>query len=166
MIARAPRRERIRELLANGPVASQEQLQSMLEGEGIAVTQATLSRDLHDLGAVKGPGGYRLPGEAQHAPAIVGAAEAPARRPEGRGRTGALARGLAAELVSARAAGNLLILRTPPGHANALAIEIDRASLEPVVGTIAGDDTIFLAVRSPAAARRTRQLFLRLAGRA
>jgi transcriptional regulator of arginine metabolism len=63
MIARTPRRERIRQLLAAGPVASQEALQSMLETEGIQVTQATLSRDLHDLGAMKGPDGYRLPAE-------------------------------------------------------------------------------------------------------
>ena len=105
------------------------------------MTQATLSRDLAEIGVLKGPDGYQLPG----------AATVPANEET-------LARVLRRELLSATAGGTLVVLKTLPGHGNALAIELDRAStagaIKGVLGSIAGDDTIFLAASSELAARR------------
>jgi transcriptional regulator of arginine metabolism len=127
-----PRRQsRIVSHLRKGSVASQERLVELLKGDGIEVTQATLSRDLHDLGVVKGPAGYMLPGQSQPAP-----------------HNGDLERAVRSMLLSAQAGGNLAVLHTGPGQAPALALEIDRAGLKAVLGTVAGDDTIFIAARS------------------
>ncbi|MFM1822599.1 MAG: arginine repressor [Planctomycetota bacterium] len=131
----------IRTLIAAGEIRSQQELGQRLAREGIEVTQATLSRDLAEIGVLKGPDGYQLPG----------AAPAPANEET-------LARVLRRELLSATAGGTLVVLKTLPGHGNALAIELDRAStagtIKGVLGSIAGDDTIFLAASSDLAARR------------
>jgi len=136
---RAGRRARIVELIAAGPVRSQTELLGLLEAEGVDTTQATLSRDLDELGAVKMRGAdglvYVIPeaGRVPHPP------EGPAR----------LARVLAQMLVSADGSGNLVVLRTPPGAAQYVAGALDRAGLHDVVGTIAGDDTILVVAREP-----------------
>ena len=131
----------IRTLIAAGEIRSQQELGQRLAREGIEVTQATLSRDLAEIGVLKGPDGYQLPG----------AATVPANEET-------LARVLRRELLSATAGGTLVVLKTLPGHGNALAIELDRAStagaIKGVLGSIAGDDTIFLAASSELAARR------------
>lgn len=147
-MTKTARQQRIRNLLAHNQVWSQEQLQTMLRQQGADVTQATLSRDLHELGVVKGAGGYRL---------LDAAVPAPSAPRE-------LERVLPEILLSAETGGNLVILRTQPAHANPLAIEIDRARLPEVLGTIAGDDTVFVATRSPGHASKLRRMVGAMAG--
>ncbi|HVA60109.1 MAG TPA: arginine repressor [Mycobacteriales bacterium] len=145
------RQARIAELLARGPVRSQSELARLLAEAGFAVTQATLSRDLEELGAVKlrraGPGtAYALPGD-------------PARPAGPDGRLGRILEDL---LVATDASANLAVLRTPPGGAHLLASAVDRAGLPDVIGTVAGDDTVLVVTRGSrggaALAGRLRQL--------
>jgi transcriptional regulator of arginine metabolism len=132
MVARLHRHQRLLEIIAGQTVRSQHELCRLLAEEGIEVTQATLSRDLRSLGVSKGPGGYVTPDRGDDA-----AAADP------------LERTLRRELISVDHGGSTVVLRTRPGHANALAVEIDRTPPADVLGTIAGDDTIFVAVRTP-----------------
>ena len=159
------RLERIAELVGAGGVASQDQLQRLLRARGLRATQGTLSKDLKDLGVLKGPGGYTLPAAADH--------PAAGRNGTARGRTPRpsippaapppLADALRSFLVRGGAGGSMAVLQTGPGRAPMLALEIDRARLEPVVGTIAGDDTVFVATRSPRAAATLVREFKQLA---
>lgn len=141
-ITRAGRQARIVAILSSESVRSQGELAALLATEGIDVTQATLSRDLEELGAVKlrgadgGAGVYVVPEDGSPVRGVSGG-------------TGRLSRLLSELLVSTDASGNLAVLRTPPGAADYLASAIDRAALPYVVGTIAGDDTIFVAAREP-----------------
>ena len=128
----------IRTLISSSEIYSQHELAQLLAREGIEATQATLSRDLTELGVLKGPDGYQLPGAAVAAPA-----------PDA-----ALARVLRRELISISVGGTLVVLKTPTGHGNALAFELDRMRMQGILGTIAGDDTVFLAATTPLAARR------------
>ena len=141
-LTKAARQARIVELLEGRPVASQTQLGRLLADAGVAVTQATLSRDLDELGAVKVRTrtglAYAVP--AENAPR-VGTPEAVDSR---------LARLLEELLVSAEATGDLVVLRTPPGGAHFLGSALDRAGLPDVAGTVAGDDTVLLVTRRPA----------------
>jgi transcriptional regulator of arginine metabolism len=143
---RAARHRRIVELLTRQPVRSQSQLAKLLADDGLTVTQATLSRDLDELGAVKirnndGALIYAVPGE--------GGDRTP-RAPMGESATEARMARLAGELlVSATPSANLVVLRTPPGAAQFLASAIDAAEVEEIIGTIAGDDTVVLVSRSP-----------------
>jgi transcriptional regulator of arginine metabolism len=139
---RAARQARIVELIRDRAVHSQTELLGLLEAEGIGTTQATLSRDLDELGAVKlrgADGGtpvYVIPDDGSPVRGIEGG-------------TVRLARLLGELLVSADASGNLAVLRTPPGAAHYLASALDRAALHDVVGTIAGDDTLLVVAREP-----------------
>ena len=139
---RAGRQARIIALLSAQSVHSQTELAALLADEGIDVTQATLSRDLEELGAVKlrgadgGVGVYVMPEDGSPVRGVTGGTERVSRL-------------LVELLVSTDASGNLAVLRTPPGAAHYLASAIDRASLPYVVGTIAGDDTILLVAREP-----------------
>ena len=139
---RAGRQARIVALLSSNAVRSQSELAAMLAAEGIDVTQATLSRDLEELGAVKlrgvngGTGVYVVPEDGSPVRGVSGGTERVTKL-------------LAELLVSTDASGNLAILRTPPGGAHYLASAIDRSSLPYVVGTIAGDDTILVVAREP-----------------
>lgn len=147
------RRARIAALLSEREVRSQGELLALLADAGIEVTQATLSRDLEALGAVKVRAGrglvYAVPGT------FAGPAEqVPAR----------LRRLLEELLVTADASGNLVVLRTPPGAANHLASSIDAAHLADVLGTIAGDDTIVLVTASAKGGRAVARRLLELAG--
>lgn len=141
-MTRAGRQARIVEVLSSAPVRSQTELAALLAADGIDVTQATLSRDLEELGAVKlrgvdgGAGVYVVPEDGSPVRGVSGG-------------TDRLSRLLSELLVSTDATGNLAVLRTPPGAADYLASAIDRAALPYVVGTIAGDDTIFVAAREP-----------------
>lgn len=140
-MTRVGRQARIAELIASRPVHSQSELATLLADEGLSVTQATLSRDLDELGAVKlrgtpgAPARYIVP---ENGPA-----------PAARGDPTRLPRMLAELLVSADASGNLAVLRTPPGAAQFLASALDRAGMTEVVGTIAGDDTVAVIARAP-----------------
>jgi transcriptional regulator of arginine metabolism len=126
------RHARIVALVRDQVVSSQTALADLLAADGTHVTQATLSRDLEELRAVKVRGAYVIPDE--NARPLRPTEEAPAR----------LVRLLRELLTGADASGNLVILRTPPGAAQFLASAVDRAGLPDVVGTIAGDDTILL----------------------
>jgi transcriptional regulator of arginine metabolism len=143
------RQQRIAAAVRKGGVASQEHLADLLRSEGVEVTQATLSRDLRELGVMKGPAGYILPGTngtiGQHS-------------------TGDLDRALRSFLLRGQVGGTLAVLHTGPGRAPLLALEIDRAGLKPVLGTIAGDDTIFVAARSTRDAARILAQFKEAAG--
>ncbi len=136
---RDTRRARILEIVRAGRVRNQEELRAHLAEFGIDVNQATLSRDLRDLGLLKGRDGYEIPSTASPTADDAGVALVAAAR---------------TWLGEARAAQSLVVLKTPPGGANPLAIAIDRARLDGVVGTIAGDDTVFLAAAGAAQARR------------
>lgn len=141
-VSRVSRQARIVALLALTPVRSHKELATLLLSEGIEATQATLSRDLDELGAVKlrgvdgGAGVYVVPEDGSPVRGVQGG-------------TDRLARMLSELLVSTDFSGNLAVLRTPPGAAQFLASALDRAALQDVVGTIAGDDTIMVVAREP-----------------
>jgi transcriptional regulator of arginine metabolism len=145
LTGRAVRQAKIVSLLAEHAVSSQAELAALLAAAGIRVTQATLSRDLEDLGAVK----LRSPDGGQPCYVVPedGAPLAPRRADDAPPQR--LARLLAELLVSAEANGNLVVLRTPPGASNFLASALDRAGLTEVLGSIAGDDTILVIAREP-----------------
>ncbi|HEY2724036.1 MAG TPA: arginine repressor [Pseudonocardiaceae bacterium] len=154
---RAGRQARIVELVRHRAIRSQTELATLLAAEGVEVTQATLSRDLDELGAVK------LRGVLGGAPVYVIPEDGnPVRAVEG--GTARLARLLAELLVSAEASGNLTVLRTPPGAAHFLASALDRAALADVVGTIAGDDTIMVVAREPVTGAQLADRIMALAG--
>lgn len=116
------RQQKILSLIQARPVGTQEDLRALLERAGVPATQSSVSRDLEELGVVKHHGHYTLP------------------------RTnGAAVRGL---LSLDQAGDTLVIARTVPGLASAVAVEIDSAGIPEIVGTIAGEDTIFIAVRN------------------
>ena len=121
------RQQRILGLIQAQPIGTQEDLRALLERAGMPAAQSSVSRDLEELGIVKQHGHYTLPRA-----------------------NGASARGL---LSLDQAGDSLVIARTLPGLASAVAVEIDAAALPEVVGTIAGEDTIFIAVRDAKAQR-------------
>jgi transcriptional regulator of arginine metabolism len=132
---RAARHARIVELVRDKAVRSQTELADLLAVDGVQVTQATLSRDLEELRAVKVGGVYVIPEDGL--PALRPVEQAPAR----------LIRLLRELLNSVDVSGNLVVLRVPPGAAQFLASALDRSGLPDVVGTIAGDDTILVVAR-------------------
>ena len=158
-VGKTARLELIRALTAARPVASQPELAALLAAEGVTVTQATLSRDLEELGAVKvraadgGPPAYVVPEDGSPPPVRPATGMPPPR----------LARLLAELLVSAEGSGNLAVLRTPPGAAHFLASAVDRAGLAGVVGTIAGDDTVLVISREADGGEPLAQRLLALA---
>jgi transcriptional regulator of arginine metabolism len=137
---KARRQRAITELIRSEILHSQEEVAHRLGELGFLATQATVSRDLVELGAVKvrreGKIGYALPADTPPP------------------RTAAKLESVISEWVqSIRPAGNLLVMKTPPGSAHVVGFAIDQARLQKVVGTICGDDTIFIAFETPAAAR-------------
>jgi len=131
-MTKARRHGAILRLLRTDSVFTQQELARRLAEGGVAVTQVTLSRDLHELGLVKTPEGYR-------------------QRDEPRGPSfDALAPNL---LLEARSARNLVVVKTHPGHAMSLARALDQSGFEEIVGTIAGDDTILVVTATDAKAR-------------
>jgi len=149
---RAGRQARIVAILSSSEVRSQSELAALLANEGIEVTQATLSRDLEELGAVKlrgadgGTGVYIVPEDGSPIRGVAGG-------------TDRMSRLLGELLVSTDASGNLAVLRTPPGAAHYLASAIDRAALPQVVGTVAGDDTILVVAREPMTGAELARMF-------
>ena len=132
-MSKTQRQHRIAKLLADHAVTSQAQLVELLADAGIAATQATVSRDLEDLGAIKVrvPGGetvYAIP-ELSHSQLA----------PEDHVR-----RVLSEWVVDVVASGDLVVLRTPPGSAHVVASALDRAGIDGIIGTVAGDDTLLV----------------------
>lgn len=134
---KARRQSAILDVVEHEAVRSQEQLRQRLSARGFVVTQATLSRDIKELGLLKrsADGAYQ-PGAAGTAPSAASA-------------MGALARALTEYLVNIEPVQQLIVLRTGAGQAQLLALAIDRARLDEVVGTLAGDDTILVIARDP-----------------
>ncbi len=157
---KSARHQRIIELVTHHEIHSQTELADLLAGEGLRVTQATLSRDLVELDALKvrsasGALVYAVPGEGGD------------RRMSAPSETAAalhrLTRLCGELLVSAEASGNLIILRTPPGAAQYLASAFDRAELPDVLGTIGGDDTVLVIGRDPSGGDDLARRFVALA---
>ncbi|MGQ0559112.1 MAG: arginine repressor [Sphingosinicella sp.] len=148
--ARARRLRTLASLLRDGQVASQEEATAQLRALGHDVTQATVSRDLERLGAVKVKKGGAL---AYALPDLVAAGDWSRER---------LERILAEWALGIEAAGSMLVIRTPPASAHLVASAIDHAMLAEVAGTIAGDDTLFVAARDgvamPVLLRRFEQM--------
>ncbi len=132
-LGKPQRQHRIARLLEEQVVSSQQQLLELMASEGIVATQATVSRDLEELGAVKVriPGGTMAYAIPEHAHDRV--------VPEDH-----LRRVMGEFVVEADHSHNLVVLRTPPGSAHVVASALDRAGLAEIVGTIAGDDTILI----------------------
>jgi transcriptional regulator of arginine metabolism len=137
---KARRQALILDLLSREPVRNQEQLRRGLKAIGVLATQATLSRDIKELGLVKrsSDGAYQRP----TLPQLPGA-----------GTVSALSRAVTEFVTGVDRVQQMIVLRTGPGQAHAAAIAIDRAQLTEVVGTIAGDDTILVIARDLARAR-------------
>ncbi len=127
------RQHRVARRLAGQVVTSQEQLVGLLADEGIESTQATVSRDLDDLGAVK----VRVPG----AESMYAIPEHPADRVV---PIDQLRRVMGEWVVDVGSSGNLVVLRTPPGSAHVVASALDRTGIEGSIGTVAGDDTLMV----------------------
>ncbi len=143
---KAARRQSIRELLATHPIRSQATLAKLLAERGIDVTQATVSRDLVHMGAVRvrstdGTLVYAVPDANDN--------RTTERNPGGLAAEQRLAKVAAEVLVAAEASANLVVLRTPPGAANYLASALDHSDAQHLLGTIAGDDTVLLIARDP-----------------
>ncbi|MGE0592841.1 MAG: arginine repressor [Vicinamibacterales bacterium] len=150
MFTKARRQAEILDVIQREPVRSQEQLRNRVRAVGFDVTQATLSRDIRELGLVKGgpEGAYQAPGQAASAP----------------GATGTLQRALSEYLSKVDRVQQFVVLRTGPGQAQLLGVALDRARFDGVVGTLAGDDTILVIARSVAKARTLVQRLTALAG--
>lgn len=159
-LTKSARQQKIVDLLSRHPVRSQTELAELLAQAGVHVTQATLSRDLVELDAVKVrvPSGalvYAVPSEGGDRTPVVAHDTAAAET--------RLARLLGELLVSAEGSANLALLRTPPGAAQFLASAFDRTESEDVLGTVAGDDTVLVISRRPDGGHALAQRFLALA---
>lgn len=148
------RQRAIRDLIVQRSIRTQQELAGALREQGFRATQATISRDVAELGLVK---------QARDGTPSYALREQPAEvDPTGEERLRALFRDLP---VDVREAGTLLVLRTLPGSAHAMAAALDRARWPEVAGSIAGDDTVFVAFSDRASLARVRRRLLSLAGR-
>ncbi|KAA1424203.1 arginine repressor [Nocardioides antri] len=160
-VTKSARQQLIIDLLGSREVRSQTELAELLASRGVHVTQATLSRDLVELDAVKirlasGALVYAVPAEGGDRTPVHGESAASFHR---------LTRLCAELLVSAEASANLVVLRTPPGAAQFLASAIDKVDLPDVLGSIAGDDTVLVIGRDPAGGNALAHKFTALAER-
>jgi transcriptional regulator of arginine metabolism len=137
-MSKLSRHKAILELLDQGPVASQEELQKLLHRRGLDAGQATLSRDIRELGLVKSAGGYSLPGREAGTETDLPS-------------VGRLVREF---VTSVRAAENLLVTKTSIGSAQPVAAALDEENWPEAIGTIAGDDTILIVCQDKRAAGR------------
>lgn len=140
------RQQRIIDLLTAHEVRSQADLARLLASDDVEVTQATLSRDLDELGAVRV---RTADGHLVYAVAPEGGSRVLVPAGEDHAAMERLTRRLGELLVSADHSANLVVLRTPPGGAHFLASAIDHGLLRSIIGTIAGDDTVMLVTKSP-----------------
>ena len=152
-MTKTQRQHRIAVLLEANAVTSQAQLVDLLGGEGVAATQATVSRDLEEMGAVK----VRVPGGET----VYAVPELPKERlaPEEH-----LRRVLGDWVVEVAHSANLVVLRTPPGSAHVVASALDRAGLEEIVGTVAGDDTLMVVADEKVGGQKVARRLSALAG--
>jgi transcriptional regulator of arginine metabolism len=134
---RTPRHAKILDLVHRRSVSSQQELARLLRREGFAATQSTLSRDIREIGLVKARGRYRLPSEVE-------------RVPEER----SLRRTIRELVVRSAASGNIVMLKTPPGNAHSLGVVLDASEWPEVLGSVAGDDTVFLLLSNQRVGKR------------
>ncbi len=147
-MSQAPqRRETIRTLVRKHRIQSQEELQKLLRKEGFRVTQPTLSRDIRELGLAKTPAGYVLP-EDLGTPSPVVSFRSRGSREERLDQT------VREYVTSVAISGTIVVIRTPPAGAQPVALAIDSSGLDEVLGTIGGDDTIFVATPDEKSASR------------
>ena len=147
-VSKAQRQQVISDLLAAEAVTSQDQIVEHLSAEGITATQATVSRDLEDLGAIK----VRIPGGAT-------AYAIPDHPHEQVVPAGHLRRIFSEWVVGADASGNIIVLRTLVGSAHVVASAIDRSGLDEVLGTVAGDDTLMVVAAEGYTGHEVAELF-------
>ncbi len=152
-LAKHQRQHRIARLIDQHAVTSQARLVELLEGVGVVATQATVSRDLEELGAIK-VRGHR--GEGVYA--------IPALPKEQRAPEDHLRRVLGDWVVEVAHSANIVILRTPPGSAHVVGSALDRAGLPDILGTVAGDDTLLLVIAERAGGAKVAKLLGDLAG--
>lgn len=152
-ITKPQRQHRIMRLLQEQPISSQEQLVELLAADGVVATQATVSRDLEDLGAVKVriPGGMTTYAVPEHAK-------------EQRAPDDHLRRVMGEFVVEVAHSGNVVVLRTPPGSAHVVASALDRAGVVDVLGTVAGDDTMLVVCSESAGGESVATRLAGLAG--
>ncbi|HLI53472.1 MAG TPA: arginine repressor [Acidimicrobiales bacterium] len=152
-LSKAQRQHRIVQLIEQSQVTSQQQLVSMLAGAGVQATQATVSRDLEEIGAVK----VRSAGGEP----VYAVPELPKERvaPEEH-----LRRVLGDWVVEVGASANLVVVRTPPGSAHVVGSALDRAGLAEILGTVAGDDTVLVVAAQGVTGRRLAARLADLAG--
>jgi transcriptional regulator of arginine metabolism len=131
MISKKARQGRILEVTRSQQVRSQEELSSILGREGIEVTQATLSRDVRELGLVKARDGYQISGEAPSSPSDE-----------------IFRRTLKQYVLRTAVSGNIVMIKTSPGNAHSVGVVLDAVQWTEILGTVAGDDTIFVLLRS------------------
>lgn len=131
MISKKARQARILEVVRKSRVRSQEELSVLLKREGVEVTQSTLSRDIGELGLVKARGSYQVSGETN---SIL---------PEN-----AVRRAFEQFVIDSGVSGNIAMLKTSPGNAHSIGVVLDAAQWPEVLGTVAGDDTVFVLLRS------------------
>jgi transcriptional regulator of arginine metabolism len=151
-LAKSQRQHRIARMLEHHAVVSQAQLVDLLAADGVVATQATVSRDLEELGAIKVRAGA---GESVYA--------IPELPKEQRAPEDHLRRVLGEWVVEVAHAGHLVVLRTPPGSAHVVGSALDRAGLPDILGTVAGDDTLLVVASERAGGRKVAQQLSALA---
>ena len=160
------RQAQIQKLIRSAAIHTQEELAAALGRFGVEATQVTLSRDIRELGIIKTADGYQeraalAAGNDAGNDAGNGAGNASNKGAAGRARSN-LSRVLQEFLRDVQVAQNLVVLKTNPGGAGAVALALDSENWPEIVGTVAGDDTIFVAAESAAKARKLRQKLLEL----
>lgn len=131
MFSKKARQGRILEIVRKHRVGSQEELSALLQKESIDVTQSTLSRDIRELGLVKVRGSYQVSGEVSVAPPNE-----------------MLRRAFEQFVIRTGVSGNMVMIRTSPGNAHSIGVVLDAAQWPEVLGTVAGDDTVFVLLRN------------------
>jgi transcriptional regulator of arginine metabolism len=137
MISRKARQSLILEVIGKCVIRSQEELSAFLSKEGVETTQSTLSRDIRELGLVKVRGRYQAPGEMQAGPSIDH-----------------LHRAFEQFVIRTGVSGNIVMIKTSPGNAHSIGAVLDAAQWPEVLGTVAGDDTVFVLLRNGQSGRK------------
>jgi transcriptional regulator of arginine metabolism len=154
MMGKPQRQHRILRILEQQPVSSQAQLVQLLDAEGVVATQATVSRDLEELGAVK----VRIPG------GTMAYAIPDFTRGERTSSDDHLKRLMSEFVLEVAHSANIVVLRTPPGSAHVVGSALDRAGRPEILGTVAGDDTLFLVVNESVGGAKVAAELAALAG--
>ena len=137
MVTKKARQGRILEIVRNHLIRSQEELSSFLKRESLPVTQSTLSRDIRELGLMKVRGMYQS--QADVSPGVP---------------SGSLRRTLEQYVFSTAVSGNIVVVKTSPGNAHSVGVVLDAAQWPEVLGTVAGDDTIFVLAQNTRAGKK------------